>query len=212
MNCCQCQGIETFFDEKVARRELKRYRKKGPSKTTRLLIDALKAEGLNGKTLLDIGGGIGAIQHELLEWGASTAVSVDASQAYIKVAREEAHRRELDGRVSYHYGDFVDLAGDIKDADMVTLDRVICCYDDMERLVGLSAERARKVYGLVYPRDHGVIKAARPLVNFFFWARGNPFRIFIHPTRAVDARVRSRGFTPRFYRKTAFWQVVVYVR
>ncbi|MBI2966094.1 MAG: hypothetical protein HYY34_07815 [Chloroflexi bacterium] len=74
MNCCQCQGIEQVFNAKVAARELRAYRKKGPRKTTRLLIDALKAEGVDGLTLLDIGGSIGKIQHELLDAGAARAL------------------------------------------------------------------------------------------------------------------------------------------
>jgi hypothetical protein len=66
MNCCQCQGLETLFNEQYVTKELSRYRNKGPEKTTRLLIDALKAEGVQGMALLDIGGGVGVIQHELL--------------------------------------------------------------------------------------------------------------------------------------------------
>lgn len=80
MNCCQCEGIEAFFDDKTAARELKRYRKKGADKTTRILIEALQTEDVSGKTLLDIGGGIGAIQHELMSSGAATVTNVDASQ------------------------------------------------------------------------------------------------------------------------------------
>ncbi|MGZ8690915.1 MAG: class I SAM-dependent methyltransferase, partial [Aeromicrobium sp.] len=46
-------------------------------------------------TVLDIGGGVGAVHHELLHSGAATAVDVDASRAYIAVAREEAERQGL---------------------------------------------------------------------------------------------------------------------
>jgi len=81
MNCCQCQAIESRFNQKVAAEKLKQYRHKGPEKTTRLLLDALKAESVAGLTLLDIGGGIGAIQHELLKTGLSSATGVEASSA-----------------------------------------------------------------------------------------------------------------------------------
>ncbi|MBI2171194.1 MAG: hypothetical protein HYU30_04125 [Chloroflexi bacterium] len=84
MNCCQCQGIEDFFSSRLAARELKHYRKKGPWKTTTMLIEALKREGLSGATLLDIGGGVGAIQHELLKASAGSATNVDASTAYLE--------------------------------------------------------------------------------------------------------------------------------
>ena len=47
MNCCQCQGIELEFNRQTALKDLKRYQKKGPDKTTRILLDALKAERAN---------------------------------------------------------------------------------------------------------------------------------------------------------------------
>jgi magnesium-protoporphyrin O-methyltransferase len=212
MTCCQCQGLETFFDKKIAARELKKYRKKGPNKTTRLLIDALKADGVEGSTLLDIGGGVGAIQHELLEAGASHATSVDASSAYLKTAKEEAERRGHADRVRYHYGDFVELAAEIPPAEIVTLDRVICCYHDMKALVGLSLSKAGRLYGVVYPRDLWWVKAGVAVANFFQRLLRRQFRVFVHPTEEVDGMVRSSGWQRRFYHTTALWQVVVYAR
>src|SRR6266498_2489628 len=100
MNCCQCQGLEEIFNEKTAVDELANYRKKGPAKTTRLLIDRIKGEGIQGMSLLDIGGGVGAIQHALLNAGAATATDVDASRAYLNAARQEAQRQGLDERIS----------------------------------------------------------------------------------------------------------------
>jgi magnesium-protoporphyrin O-methyltransferase len=90
-------------------------------------------------TLLDIGGGLGGIQHALLAGGVVQATYVDASSAYMKAAREEAIRREIDEQITFLHGDFVDLAEEIPSAEIVTLDRVVCCYDDMQALVRLSA-------------------------------------------------------------------------
>lgn len=212
MNCCQCQGIEIEFDAKRAAKELESYRRQGPGRTTRMLIDALKAEGLSSMTLLDVGGGVGAIQHELLSAGLSSVTNVDASRAYIEAAREEAGRQGHTDRISFQCGDFVDLAPDIPPADIVTLDRVICCYPDMQALVGLSSARARKYYGAVYPRDTWWLKIGFAVIDLFLRIRRDPFRIFLHPTEAVDAVVRRNGLVQRFYRKTALWQVVVYAR
>ncbi len=212
MNCCQIQGIEEVFGQQHAAQELSRYRTKGPGKTTRLLIEAIKAAGVDGLTLLDIGGGVGAVQHELLEAGIDHATDVDASTAFISAARAEAQRRGHAERVSYQHGNFVDLAGDIAPADVVTLDRVICCYPDMEKMVGLSAAHARKLYGVVFPRDTWWIKIALALGNFFLRLRRNPFRGFIHSTEAVEAILSSSGLKRRFYRKTLIWQVAVYTR
>ncbi len=212
MNCCQCQGIEDMFNERIVSRDLSRYRSKGPDKTTRVMIDALKKEGIQGLSLLDIGGGVGAIQHELLDAGLVNATDVDASQAYINAARAEAQRRGVAERVIFRHGNFVEVAAQIPPADVVTLDRVICCYPDMEKLVGLSAARARKLYSLVYPRDAWWLKIGLALMNFIFRLQRNPFRIFPHPTRAVEAMVRSNGLRRCFYHQTLVWQVVVYSR
>ena len=120
-----CEGVEAFFNRRVAARQLEQYRRRGPTRSTRLLIEALEAQGVEGSTLLDIGGGVGALQHELLKAGAARAVSVDASAAYLDAAKQEAERLGLAPQVTYHHGDFVALAESQEPADVVTLDRVI---------------------------------------------------------------------------------------
>ena len=212
MNCCQCQGIEAEFDQKLADMKLTKYRAHGPDPTTRILIDALKAEGVEGMTLLDIGGGVGAIQHELLHSGVQSVTSVEASSAYIAAARAEHERRGQAHRVDLRHGNCVDLATDLPPADIVTLDRVICCYHDMQALVGLSAARARKLYGVVYPRDTWWLKIGFPIENFFYRLRQSSFRTFLHPTAAVESLVRSLGLERRFYRQTLVWQIAIYAR
>ena len=163
-------------------------------------------------TLLDIGGGVGAIQHGLLDAGARRATGVDASPAYISVASEEADRRGHGGRVEQHLGDFVEKAADIGEADIVTLDRVLCCYPAMEKLVRLSAERARKMYAVVFPRDDWWVRALLVVPNLFMRLMGNPFRVFVHPSIAVERAVLAQGLRRRYRKKTAIWQVVVYER
>ena len=216
MDCCQCQGIERFFDKKVAAKDLKRYRKKGTTGTTRTLIEALKAEGLEGLTLIDIGGGIGVIQHELMDAGVASATNVDASSAYVETAREEAKRRGYADRVTYHHGNFVEMASELAPADVVTLDKVICCYHDMDGLVGASSKLAGKLYGVIYPRDTWWVKlifrTAYSVARLYFLIKRNPFCVYLHSTQAVDALVRSNGLKQLSYKASGIWQVVVYSR
>ena len=212
MNCCQCQGIEDLFNEKTVSKELAHYQVKGPDKTTRMMLAALKAEGVQGATLLDIGGGVGGIQHELIEAGVQTATDVDASQAYLQAARKEAHRRGIADKIQFLHGNFVNLAEQILPADIVTLDRVICCYPDMEKMVDLSAARANKLYGLVYPRDTWWVKIGMGILNTFFRLKKSPFRTFTHSSQRVEALVSRHGLKRKFYRRTLVWQVVVYAR
>lgn len=212
MTCDQCRGIESIFSRRRVEQQLTRYRRRGPDKTTRMLIDALEAEGVGGLTLLDIGGGIGAIQLALLRADVASATDVDASTAYLAVAQSEAEREGLANRIAYRFGDFAALAPELAPAGIVTLDRVICCYHDMRGLVGQSSAKAARLYGLVYPRDTWWTRALIGLGNIIFRLRRDPFRVFVHPTTAVDALARDNGLTPRFHRTAGPWQVVVYAR
>lgn len=211
MSCHQCEGIEGLFDEKMARRELRRYHRKGARKTTRILLHAVRDDA-EGKTLLDIGGGVGVIQIELLEAGARSAIGVDAFSAYLQAAREEAERRGMADRVVGRKGDFVELAPEIEPADIVTLDRVICCYPDVDALVDAAAAHARMSVALVYPRDDWWMKALPATLNLVFRIRRSPMRFFLHASERVDAAVRRRGFALQTHRKTPAWQVAVYRR
>jgi SAM-dependent methyltransferase len=210
MSCVQCRGIEELFSQVYVDKELAHYRQKGADKTTRLLIQAIQKLGVEDLSLLDIGGGVGAVQHALLEAGASQATDVEASTAYLKAAREEAQRRNLSERVAFHFGNFEELAEEIPPADVVTLDRVICCYPNMEAMVELSARRSRKLYGLVFPRDTWWVKIVLKLGNFWLRLRHSSYRAFVHQTRSVEAIMEKHGFTRCYLRKTLVWQVAVY--
>jgi magnesium-protoporphyrin O-methyltransferase len=212
MTCCSHECFESTFDERRAKKQLKHYRKRGPDKTTRMLLDALRAAGIHDASVLDVGAGIGVVHHELLADGARSAVHVDAARPHIRVAREEAARRGHSERVTFVDGDFVALADGIPPADIVTLDRVICCYPDMERLVAASAGKAQRLYAAVFPRDRWVVKVMAALGNLVWRLRSNPFRSYIHPTAAIDAAARRQGLTPRSVLDTFLWRVAVYAR
>ena len=101
MSCCaHCSAIGTTFDRRVARRDLARYRRRGPNRSTRALLAAIgDAGGVAGASVLDVGGGVGAVTEELLASGAARATLVDASPAYLSSAREEGERRGTLGRL-----------------------------------------------------------------------------------------------------------------
>jgi magnesium-protoporphyrin O-methyltransferase len=211
--CCQqCEGIELTFNEENADNDLRAYRAEGPEETTQWLIDELKKTGVEGLTLMDIGGGIGMIQHALLKSGVAHAVHVDASSAYIETAQREAKRRKLREKIEWHHGNFVDLAPDLAPTDIVTLDKVICCYDDMPALVRASTKLAKRFYGVVYPRDVWWFRLASKVMNFFQVLFKNPYRMFVHPTEKVERLIKRSGLRRIFYKTTWLWQVAVYSR
>jgi magnesium-protoporphyrin O-methyltransferase len=212
MSCCgQCAGIERAFNARVAARELAAYRRQGVRGTTKVLIDLLREHPVEGATLLDIGGGVGAIQHELAPT-VGRIISVEASSAYLRVQQAEAARREYADRAAYLAGDFVTLAGMVQSGDIVTLDRVICCYHDMPSLVTLSAGRARRLYGAVFPRRTWWNMLGIVLLNAVSRIRRSPFRSFLHPPERIDAVLRGSGLHLHAARETLFWHVAVYAR
>jgi SAM-dependent methyltransferase len=207
---CGCAANE--FGERDARRDLEDLRRSGPKSETQWLIDAIAEGGVEGWSVLDIGAGVGAIHLELLDAGAAAAVDVDVSPAYVAAARSEAARRGRSEQVEYRIGDFVAVAPDLEPADAVVLDKVVCCYPDMAALVSLSAARARRRYGVVYPRDSWWIRHGARVANAVAHLFRSKVTIFIHRSAQVDAIVRAAGLQPRTQRHGLFWQMAVYER
>lgn len=212
VDCCQRAGIENQFDAKTATQELRRLRDAGPRATTRMLTDALPRQVVSQGSVLDIGGGVGAISHELLEAGAREAVQVDISPAFVDAARAEAKRRGHDDRLAFVHGDFVEVASEVPPSDIVTLDRVICCYPDMERLVSLSAQKARQLYAAVYPRRVWWTVPVFVLMNAWYRIRRTTFRVYLHPPARIDAILEREGLKRYFTRNTFIWRVAAYRR
>lgn len=212
MTCCQCQGIEQFFDDKMARRQLRHYRRKGPAKATRRLLDAIAAAGIGGRTFIDVGGGVGAIQHDFMNRGAAGGTSADASPAYLAAARSEAESRGYAKRMRYVDGDFVERAGELDRADIVTLDRVVCCYPDMPTMLGAAASLARRTVGLIIPRGTRFMRFGVGIANLIQRLRRHPFRIYVHDPDEVEAVLVEHGLSRRYLRDGLVWRVMVFAR
>jgi predicted TPR repeat methyltransferase len=212
MSCAQCRGLREQFDDKTAERDLKRYGRKGPTGTTRVLLDELEKVGVRGATLLDVGGGVGILHHELLERGASSGVHVDASPGYLEVARREAEALGHGDQMEFVLGDFVEAAPDVEAADLVTLDRVLCCYPDLPELVRASVSKARKVYAVAYLKERPWIRFVVRLINLTQHLLGRDFRVFAHASRDVDRLVAEEGLGPTSRRELFLWQIALYAR
>lgn len=207
-----CSGVETVFDARVAARDLRRYRRRGPHGSSRALIAAIRSAGVQGASLLDIGAGVGAVTHELMDAGATRATIADASAAYAEAARAEATRRGHGNQLDVHVGDFVTIADELPAADVVTLDRVICCYPDMPSLVARSTAHAQRLYGVVYPRTAWWVRLVAAAGNVTRRLSGNPFRSYLHPEHGIDAAVRQAGFRRRYLTRRLVWIAAVYER
>lgn len=208
-NCC---GAADFFGARTARRNLRKYRRGGPYGTTKRLLAALRTTPGPKDTLLDVGAGVGMITHEMLAAGTSSAMIVDASPAFLAAAREESERRHTEARLQLQLGDAAELRDDVPAADVVTLDKVVCCYVDMESLIATTASRARRLMALAYPRDDWWVRAMVRAGNFMLRLRGSAFRSYVHRNAAIEDALRRAGLAPRSLDRGAFWIVAVFER
>jgi magnesium-protoporphyrin O-methyltransferase len=200
------------FDANKVADEIADYRKNGPGPTTRLLRDGLVQAGLVDGVLLDIGAGFGALTFELIERGSTRAIAVDASRSYLAAAAEEAARRGKTGIIEFVHGDFVDLAGTLPKADVVTLDRVVCCYPHVEPLLRGALAHATRALALSYPRGAWHARVVMGADNLKRRIKGNPFRTLVHSPDHMERMIGDAGFTLASRRRTWIWSIDVFTR
>lgn len=209
-NCCEIEN-NTFTDED-ARADLKQYRKRGPAEQTKLILEAVRSLGLKDAALLDVGGGIGTIHHELLKDVAREAMHVDASSAYLKVATEEAKRIGHEAQVKFIHADFTDVADELPQVDVVTLDRVVCCYPNFRELLKAASSKSRKAIVFTYPRETWYLRIGLKVINFFQRLRNDPFRVFLHPVAEMEMLLNKEGLKRISTRRLFVWEMSLYRR
>ena len=210
-DCCNPSGYQQLFSAKEARRTLRVYDKKGLNKMARRTVDYLRSRGVEGHRVLEVGGGIGAVHVELLKAGAASAVNVELSHGYQEAAAELVRREGLEGRVEQRIGDFTEMAEGME-ADDVIMNRVICCYPYMERLMNAALSASSQFLAVTFPRDRIVFRISVGLESTYHRIRGVDFRVYIHSPRAILETARRAGFEVAFDDRDVVWHGVVFER
>lgn len=195
-----------MFSPRVARRSLERYRAEGLDRIERRVVAAAKQSGVLGARVLEIGGGIGAIQAELLEAGAATGEIVELVRAYEPYARELASDKGLADRVSFRVADVLDDPCAVEPADVVVLNRVVCCSPDGIELTRTAAGLARRAIVLSYPRDAAWVRLGIGLLNLGQRLLRRSFRAFVHSPVSLRAAAEEHGLRATERGRTAFWE------
>ena len=201
-----------MFDPRFAKRMAARYRKRGLDKTSRRMVELLSQAGVQDATVLEIGGGVGEIQLELLRGGAASATNLELSPAYDAEAARLLAEAGLADRVHRR---LVDIAADptaVEPADIVVLHRVVCCYPDYEELLGAAADRARQQLVFIYPPRNRISRAFVAGQNLAFRLAGRDFRTFVHPPAAMLAVLAEHGLRPIAAYRGPVWQVAAATR
>lgn len=213
MTCCAAINEDTgrFFSRFAALHRL-RFRLFGFERTQRQLLRGIRQTHVWGATLLEIGCGPGYLHRALLRLGAERATGVDLSPGMLGVARAGAEAEGLTARADYLQGDFTQIADQVAGADVVILDKVICCYPDWVGLVECSLGKAKRCYALTIPRDRPLTHAAIKLMRWGLRGIGCCYQPFVHDPEQIDGRIRAGGFRLVDEALTPLWLTRTYIR
>ena len=211
MSACCAPRYRKVFSKRLARRDARRYRRKGLDRTAQLIVDGLAERDVSDATVLEVGGGVGAIDIELLKAGAREATIVELSEEYDGEAARLLAENGFEDRVLRRHGDFVELERELDPADVVVMHRVVCCYPDPESLVGAAAQHARRLLALSFPRDTWWVRAGWYAVDAWFRLVYR-FASFVHPRERILGAAESLGFKPVHEHSGRLWDVAVLER
>jgi magnesium-protoporphyrin O-methyltransferase len=210
--CCARHGQEELFTEKGARRAAQRYRDKGADPMARSLAGLAAKRGLDGATVLEIGGGIGVVLLELLQRGAARGEVVEVVPAYERDASALAAEAGVGARAGYRTADLVAEPESAEPADLVVLNKVVCCTPDGVRLAGTAAGLARRTLVLSHPRESWLARLGLGGANLFMRLTRKRFRVFLHPRGALDGAIEAHGLRLASAEEGLFWRVAAFER
>jgi magnesium-protoporphyrin O-methyltransferase len=205
--CCNARGCDEFFTTAMAKRAADRYRRKGVDKTGERILAFLEERGVDGASVLEVGGGIGDVQVELLKLGAARTVNLELSPAYDAEAARLVDDAGFHGRAERRIHDIAADPAGIEPADVVVLNRVVCCYPEYERLLGAAADHARRLLVFSYPPRNALSRLLLGSQNVLFRLRRREFRVFAHPPASMLAVLEERGFALTYAHQPIVWQI-----
>jgi len=206
--CCDRDDYQSVFSGRFARRTSKRYQRRGLTPAARAIVDYVESRGISGATVLEIGGGVGHLQIELLRRGASHVTNLEISQNYEAEAARLLNEAGMTGRVTRRFLDIADQPDAVAPADVVILHRVVCCYPDYATLLRTAAGHARKALAYSHPPVNFVNRVQFGTENIYRRITSNAFRTFIHPPEGMVRAAEAGGLALTYRRHARDWDVV----
>ena len=207
--CCYPNEYGEVFNERHARHTARRFQRRGLRGSARDLAEAVAATGVEGQTILEVGGGIGSIQAYLLRLGASRASNVELSPHWEAPAWHMFTELSLDQQVQRRVADFIDVAGELRSADIVILHRVICCYPDWRAMLGAAIAKSDRAVAITVPVDRWWTRLPIRAGNRLLQMRRRSFRGFVHPPHLLIGALENAGFCTRVDRRGWVWRTIV---
>lgn len=197
-----------MFGPRLARVLAARYRRRGLDRTSRWITGFLAGRGLADASVLEIGGGVGELQVELLRRGAGRTTNLELVDSYEAAAAELAAAAGVGARTTRRRLDVAAAPEAVETHDIVVLHRVVCCYPDAELLLAAAAGRAGRLLVFSFPPPNPVTRAVVAVVNAGYRLTGRSFRNYVHPPETMLAVLRERGLRPVWARRGRLWRVV----
>jgi 16S rRNA G966 N2-methylase RsmD len=207
-DCCDRTGYQTVFSDRFARRVARMYCRRGLDRTQRRLVTFLTERGIEHASVLEIGGGVGEIQIELLSRGARKATNLEISRNYEPEAEALLERFGMVDRVQRRFVDIATSPNAVEPADVVVLHRVVCCYPDYERLLSAAAGHAKRLLVYSHPPRNSLIRMIISCENLLHRLRGSNFRAFVHPPAAMIKTAEAQGMSVSYRHRGVSWHVV----
>jgi magnesium-protoporphyrin O-methyltransferase len=206
--CCDGEGYDGVFTDRFAHRVAKRYRKRGLNATSSLMVEFLCGRGIEGASVLEIGGGVGEIQLELLRRGAAHVTNLEISGNYEQEARLLLEQGGMTERVTRRFLDIAQASDDVEPADIVVLHRVVCCYPDYERLLSAAGSHAGRLLVFSHPPENVLARGVIGAENLVRRRKRQSFRAFVHPPDAMVSVLTGAGLTARYRHRGLGWCIV----
>jgi magnesium-protoporphyrin O-methyltransferase len=206
-DCCDPRGYPDIFGSRFVRKVARKYRKRGLDDAASTMVDFLAEGDLTGRTVLEIGGGVGEIGVELLRRGAASVTTLELSPTYDEEARRVAEEAGVADRVHRRIVDVAAKPDEVEPADLVVMHRVVCCYPDYERLLGAAADRCRSRLAFSHPPRDWVSRALFGGENALYAITRKEFRVFVHRPELMVRTVESRGLRPVPLKSGRIWKV-----
>jgi magnesium-protoporphyrin O-methyltransferase len=210
--CCRSGVCEEMFNPRKARANLRRYRKKGLDKLEREMVLTASAQPLTALAFWRLEEGsapfrpscwrLGQEAERWLNWCPPT----NPSRARL------AQHKGIEGRSTFRVADVLEQPGSVAPADIVILNRVVCCSPDGVRLTAAAGKLAGRMLLVIYPRDRTVVRLVMGFMNGVFGVMGRSFRTFLHPPSALSAAAQAEGLSAAEMRRTVAWEFTAFRR
>lgn len=213
MDCCAGgDAYEQEFSRAFARSTARRYLRRGLSTLAGRMVTFLEMRGIEGASVLEIGGGVGYLCVELLRRGAATATNLDLSPNYEEDASDLVTRYGLVGRLTRLRLDITQEPEAAPPADVVVLNRVVCCYPDYAGLLSAAGGHARSLLVLSYPTVNPLTAFWFRLQNWTLAVRGREFRAYLHDPAAMLGVLERSGLRLAMEHHSPMWSIAGFDR